>query len=169
MHPPGNHLPFPCKSLIFRREQTGSVYKETVEKQTSHADCKSVYTGSIPVLASTTSNDLRYFFPPRGSISNQLLDFSCCDLVLFHPTASILGICRQLAFRQHPAVLPWHLHLEMIRIGDLNYLSGPFRCKPFLWAVCDQGRPSRPFARFRRRQNGTANKAVGLSVVRGWN
>lgn len=52
MHPPRNRLPFLCKLLISRREQTGSVYRKIVEKQTSLADCKSVYTGSIPVLAS---------------------------------------------------------------------------------------------------------------------
>ena len=63
--PPGNRLPFPCKSLISRSEQTGSVYKNIVEKQSAHADCKSVYTGSIPVIAS--------------NIFNQLEDI-CCEL-----------------------------------------------------------------------------------------
>jgi len=104
---------------------------------------------------------LRYFFFLRGPVSNQNLGFSCFDLVLLHPTASILGICRQLAFRQHPAVLPCHLHLEMIRIGGRNHWPQPFGYRPFLWSDCDQGRPGGPFARLEQ-----SSRAASSGVAR---
>ena len=53
--PPINRLQVARKPLIVRREQKVSVYTKIQIKQSPNADCKSVYTGSIPVVASKFS------------------------------------------------------------------------------------------------------------------
>ena len=77
------------------------------------ADCKSVYTGSIPVLASNKINDLRHSSSPSLPLLKQALKLSCFGLSSFHTVSCLLGTGCQFSLANWSAVFFQHLNSGM--------------------------------------------------------
>ena len=66
------------------------VYIKVKTFQRKAPDCKSVYTGSIPVLASNVFNDLRHVLVPCIWVLKRVLKHSRFLLVLFKAVSGVL-------------------------------------------------------------------------------
>ena len=73
-------------------------------------DCKSVYTGSIPVLASNKINDLRHPYSPSLPFLKQPLKLSRFGLASFHLISCLLSALRELSLPDRPTVLFQHFN-----------------------------------------------------------
>ncbi|MCY3983771.1 MAG: hypothetical protein OXC72_01770 [Roseovarius sp.] len=91
-----NRLLRPRKPLKSDPEQNKFVYNFSLLNQRNFPNCKFVYTGSIPVLASTKINDLRHPLSPSLPFLKQALKTSRFRLAPFHLISCFLNSLRQL-------------------------------------------------------------------------
>jgi hypothetical protein len=81
------------------------------------ADCKSVYTGSIPVLASNIFNDLRHVVAPLARFLKQVLKHSRFLPVLFKAVSGVLRPCCEFPLPDLTSVFFEHLDAGMTGDG----------------------------------------------------